>query len=77
MQPDDDPEARAALVATCLGRVGTPDDVAGAFVFLASDDARYITAADLRVDGGWIGGMTPAELVRLVGDEREGSKGVR
>jgi len=35
-----------------LGRLGTPPDVAGAVAFLASDDARYITGADLLVDGG-------------------------
>jgi NAD(P)-dependent dehydrogenase (short-subunit alcohol dehydrogenase family) len=67
MQPDDDPEARTARVATCLGRVGTPEEVAGSYVFLASEDARYVTATDLRVDGGWIGGVTPAELKRLLG----------
>ena len=64
MQPDDDPEARTARIATCLGRVGTADEVAGAFVFLASDDAHYVSATDLRVDGGWIGGVTPAPLTR-------------
>lgn len=35
-----------------LGRMGTPGDIAGAAVFLASDDAAYITAQTLNVDGG-------------------------
>ena len=35
-----------------LGRMGAPADVAGAAVFLASDEARYITAQTLNVDGG-------------------------
>lgn len=35
-----------------LGRLGTPEDVAGPTVFLATDDARYITGACLVVDGG-------------------------
>jgi NAD(P)-dependent dehydrogenase (short-subunit alcohol dehydrogenase family) len=35
-----------------LGRVGVPDDVAGAAVFLASSDADYITGSMLFVDGG-------------------------
>lgn len=68
MQPDDDPEARIAPLATCLGRVGTPEDVAGVFVFLASDDSRYVTATDIRVDGGWVGGLTYAEAKRLLED---------
>jgi len=65
MQPDDDEEARITPVATCLGRLGTPEEVAGAFVYLASDDASYVTATDLRVDGGWIEGITPASAAIL------------
>jgi glucose 1-dehydrogenase len=34
------------------GRLGTPEDIGKAAVFLASDDADYITGATLRVDGG-------------------------
>jgi NAD(P)-dependent dehydrogenase (short-subunit alcohol dehydrogenase family) len=36
-----------------LGRVGTPDDIAKAVVFLASDDSSYIAGTELFVDGGF------------------------
>jgi glucose 1-dehydrogenase len=37
------------------GRLGTPEDIGRAAVFLASDDADYITGMALRVDGGtWL-----------------------
>ena len=35
-----------------LGRLGEPDDVANAALFLASDEAAFITAQTLTVDGG-------------------------
>jgi glucose 1-dehydrogenase len=37
-------------------RLGTPNDVAGAALFLASDMASYVTGINLMVDGGWIAG---------------------
>jgi NAD(P)-dependent dehydrogenase (short-subunit alcohol dehydrogenase family) len=37
---------------TPLGRLGTPEDIASAAVFLASEEASFITAAVLRIDGG-------------------------
>lgn len=36
-----------------VGRVGKPQDVANAVVFLASDDSEYMTGSTLVVDGGW------------------------
>ena len=43
---------REVGAAVPLGRMGDPQDVAGPCVFLATDDARYITAQTLNVDGG-------------------------
>ena len=47
------PERMAELVAAVpLGRVATPDEVAGVVAFLASADAAYVTGAIVPVDGG-------------------------
>ena len=38
-----------------LGRFADPEEIAPAFVFLASDDAGYVTGQVLGVDGGYVG----------------------
>jgi NAD(P)-dependent dehydrogenase (short-subunit alcohol dehydrogenase family) len=49
----EDPESRAAIVSRIpIGRAGTPDDVAGIMVYLASDDGSFATGATFQVDGG-------------------------
>jgi len=46
-------EQRAEAVASVpLGRIGTPDDLGKAAVFLASDDSGYVNGIELFVDGG-------------------------
>ena len=58
-----------------LGRVGEPDDVANAALFLASDDASWITGTVLRVDGGLLAGnwRMMRELLAEAGREELGS----
>jgi len=49
----DSPEMRAKFIATIpLGRLSTPQDIANAALFLASDEAEFLTGVVLEVDGG-------------------------
>jgi glucose 1-dehydrogenase len=49
----DDDKRASIEQAVPLGRVGQPEDIAAAALFLASDDASYITGEELFVDGGY------------------------
>ena len=57
------PEARARVAASVpLRRMGDPEDVADACLFLGSDAARYVSGAILPADGGWILNGAPMAL---------------
>jgi NAD(P)-dependent dehydrogenase (short-subunit alcohol dehydrogenase family) len=49
---EDEPTRRNVLANTPLGRIGEPDDIAGAAVFLASQAGRFVTGQTIVVDGG-------------------------
>lgn len=54
---DITPEQDAAIKASIpMGDVGDPMDIAHGSLFLASDEARYVTGAELWIDGGWYAG---------------------
>lgn len=54
---EDSDSARAGLVARQpMGRLGTPAEVATAALYLASDDAAFITGSELVIDGGLLAG---------------------
>ena len=56
----DPAAARAAVTALHpLGRLGDPQDIAAAFVYLASDEARWVTGTIVPVDGGLTAGIAP------------------
>ena len=48
----NDKQREAIMAMVPSGRLGTPDDIAGAVVFLASDEAAYVTGQTLHVNGG-------------------------
>lgn len=52
-QADPDAARRAAAALHPLGHMGEPDDIAWAAVYLASDEAKFVTGAELVVDGGY------------------------
>ena len=50
-----DPETKKGLLAqTPLGRVGQPEEIGKAAVYLASSDSDFVTGQTLFVDGGWL-----------------------
>ncbi len=53
IQPDPEAYVRRVEQAIPLGRIGRPEDVAPAAVFLASDESRFVTGSALMVDGGY------------------------
>lgn len=50
---EDDPFLSRLKSYTCLGRIGRPNELAGALLFLASDSSSFMTGQAIVVDGGW------------------------
>ena len=56
----DDPEKAAeATKRYPLGRLGEPDDIAGAAVFLAARSGNWVSGQTFVIDGGWAVGRSP------------------
>jgi NAD(P)-dependent dehydrogenase (short-subunit alcohol dehydrogenase family) len=50
---EGDPFLERLKARTCLGRLGRPEELAGAMLYLSSDASSYVTGQVLLVDGGW------------------------
>lgn len=48
-----------------IGRWGHPDDIAGAAVFLATEEAGFITGSEIKIEGGWLGARARAGEVPM------------
>ena len=51
-----------------IGRWGTPEDVNGAIVFLASNESSFITGSDIKVEGGWLAARARVGEEKIVSD---------
>jgi meso-butanediol dehydrogenase / (S,S)-butanediol dehydrogenase / diacetyl reductase len=60
-QPDPDAARRQAGKLHALTRIGRPEEVARVAVFLASDEASFMTGAAVAVDGGFSSGLPPGD----------------
>jgi NAD(P)-dependent dehydrogenase (short-subunit alcohol dehydrogenase family) len=60
-QPDPDLARKQAGKLHALRRIGKPEEVARVAVFLASDEASFMTGAAVAVDGGFSSGLPPAD----------------
>lgn len=69
-QRDPDAARRQAGKLHALGRIGRPEEVARVAVFLASDDASFITGSAVAVDGGFGSGLPPGDSRWLLQTDR-------
>jgi NAD(P)-dependent dehydrogenase (short-subunit alcohol dehydrogenase family) len=53
--PDPEAAFREMSATQAIGRMGTPEEIAAAALYLASDEAAFVTGSALIIDGGWIG----------------------
>ncbi len=53
--PDPDVAYREMCASQALGRMATPEEIAAAALYLASDEAAFVTGSALIIDGGWVG----------------------
>jgi NAD(P)-dependent dehydrogenase (short-subunit alcohol dehydrogenase family) len=54
--PDPEAAYREMAATQALGRMGTPGEIAAAVLYLASDEAAFVTGSALVIDGGWSAG---------------------
>jgi NAD(P)-dependent dehydrogenase (short-subunit alcohol dehydrogenase family) len=57
LERKNSPQAEAAVALAPIPRLGHPAEVANVVAFLCSQQASYVTACDLVVDGGWVGAI--------------------
>ena len=53
--PDPERAYKEMSSSQSLGRMGRPEEIAAAALYLASDEAAFVTGAALMIDGGWVG----------------------
>jgi NAD(P)-dependent dehydrogenase (short-subunit alcohol dehydrogenase family) len=54
--PDPEAAYREMAATQALGRMGTAEEIAAAVLYLASDEAAFVTGSALVIDGGWSAG---------------------
>jgi NAD(P)-dependent dehydrogenase (short-subunit alcohol dehydrogenase family) len=54
--PDPEAAYREMSATQALGRMGTPEEIAAAVLYLASDEAAFVTGSAFIIDGGWSAG---------------------
>jgi NAD(P)-dependent dehydrogenase (short-subunit alcohol dehydrogenase family) len=51
--PDPEQAYREMCSSQAVGRMGRPEEIAAAALYLASDEAAFVTGSALMIDGGW------------------------